>query len=141
MMATPCNRYMEMQVQTAPAENLVLMLYDGALRFARQAQVSLAEGRMQDAHNDLTRAQDILGELMGSLNMGDGEFWRLHEEAAKYGVDTYAIKPYPCGPERDQHDHLSEPHFRYGMESRTVTRVQGKESECEECTESVEETG
>lgn len=73
--------------------------------------------------------------------MGDGEFWRLHEEAAKYGVDTYAIKPYPCGPERDQHDHLSEPHFRYGMESRTVTRVQGKESECEECTEVVEETG
>lgn len=73
MMATPCNRYMEMQVQTAPAENLVLMLYDGALRFARQAKVSLAEGRMQDAHNDLTRAQDILGELMGSLNMDVGD--------------------------------------------------------------------
>ena len=76
MMATPCNRYMEMQVQTAPAENLVLMLYDGALRFARQAQVGLAEGRMQDAHNDLTRAQDILGELMGSLNMDAGEVAR-----------------------------------------------------------------
>lgn len=73
MMSTPCNRYMEMQVQTAPSENLVLMLYDGALRFARQAQVDLAEGRMQDAHNDLTRAQDILGELMGSLNMDAGD--------------------------------------------------------------------
>ncbi|HON42563.1 MAG TPA: flagellar export chaperone FliS [Bacillota bacterium] len=73
MMATPCNRYMEMQVRTAPAENLVLMLYDGALRFARQAQVDLAEGRMQDAHNNLTRAQDILGELMGSLNMDAGD--------------------------------------------------------------------
>ncbi len=73
MMATPCNRYMEMQVQTAPAENLVLMLYDGALRFARQAQVDLTEGRMQDAHNDLTRAQDILGELMSSLNMDAGD--------------------------------------------------------------------
>jgi len=83
MMATPCNRYMEMQVQTAPAENLVLMLYDGALRFARQAKVSLAEGRMQDAHNDLTRAQDILGELMGSLNMDAGDvahnLFRLYE--------------------------------------------------------------
>ncbi len=73
MMATPCNRYMEMQVQTAPAENLVLMLYDGALKFARQARSDLAEGRMQDAHNDLTRAQDILGELMSSLNMDAGE--------------------------------------------------------------------
>ncbi len=83
MMSTPCNRYMEMQVQTAPSENLVLMLYDGALRFARQARVSLAEGRMQDAHNDLTRAQDILGELMGSLNMDAGDvahnLFRLYE--------------------------------------------------------------
>ncbi len=83
MMPTPYNRYMETQVQTAPAENLVLMLYDGALRFARQAQVDLAEGRMQDAHNNLTRAQDILGELMGSLNMDMGEvaenLFRLYE--------------------------------------------------------------
>jgi flagellar protein FliS len=59
------------------------MLYDGALRFARQARVSLAEGRMQDAHNDLTRAQDILGELMGSLNMDAGDvahnLFRLYE--------------------------------------------------------------
>lgn len=63
------------------------------------------------------------------------EMWRLHEAAAEYGIDTYAIKPYPCGPERDQHDHLSEPHTRYGFEARDVTRMQGKESECEECTE------
>ena len=28
---------------------------------------------MQDAHNDLTRAQDILGELMGSLNLDAGD--------------------------------------------------------------------
>lgn len=65
------------------------------------------------------------------------ERFRLYEAAEEYGIDTYAIKPYPCGPERDHHDHLSEPHMEHGFEARTVSRVQGKESECIECTESI----
>lgn len=71
------------------------------------------------------------------VGMGDGEMWRIYESAAEYSVDMYAIKPYPCGPEPDHHDHLSEPHRRYGIEARTVTQVAGKESECEECTEPI----
>lgn len=67
--------------------------------------------------------------------MGDGEMWRVYEEAAAYGVDVHAIKPYPCGPEPDYHDHLGEPSPRSG--SRLVTRVPGRESECVECTEPV----
>jgi len=73
MIATAHNRYMEVQVQTAPPENLVLMLYDGAIRFATQAKADLAAGNREAAHNNLTRAQDIMGELMGSLNMELGE--------------------------------------------------------------------
>lgn len=73
MIATAHNRYMEVQVQTAPPENLVLMLYDGAIRFATQAKADLATGNREAAHNNLTRAQDIMGELMGSLNMELGE--------------------------------------------------------------------
>ena len=49
----------------------------------RSVNLGLAEGRMQDVHNNLTRAQDILGELMGSLNMDAGEvaqnLFRLYE--------------------------------------------------------------
>jgi len=72
MIATAHNRYMEVQVQTAPPENLVLMLYDGAMRFATQAKADLAAGNREAAHNNLTRAQDIMGQLMGSLNMEIG---------------------------------------------------------------------
>lgn len=56
----------------------------------------------------------------------------IYERADHYGVDASKIKPYPCGPEPDHHDHHSEPDAR-GW--RTVTRVASKESECEECTE------
>lgn len=66
-----------------------------------------------------------------------GEF--LWERGTHYGVDPDAIKPYPCGPEPERHNHLSEPDSRgYQL----VTIVAGRESECEECTEPVpNETG
>lgn len=63
------------------------------------------------------------------------EFFRLYESAEEYGIDTHQIKPYPCGAEPDHHDHVGEPDAR-GY--RWITRVQGKESECDECTEIVE---
>ena len=56
----------------------------------------------------------------------------IYQQAVHYGVDPDRIKPYECGPEPDHHDHHSAPDSR-GW--RTVTRVDGKESECEECTE------
>lgn len=61
----------------------------------------------------------------------------LYEACQEYGVDVGLIKPYPCGPEPDHHDHLGETHLWNGLEARTVTRVDGKESECEECTEEI----
>ncbi|KJL45600.1 hypothetical protein [Microbacterium trichothecenolyticum] len=57
------------------------------------------------------------------------------ERALLYGVDPDALKPYPCGPEPDRHEHLSP---RDARGAATVTVVWIKESECEECTEPVE---
>lgn len=57
-----------------------------------------------------------------------------YDRARHYGVDLDLIKPYPCGPEPQEHDHHGDPDAR-GW--RTVTRVAGPESECDECTELV----
>lgn len=57
-----------------------------------------------------------------------------YERAAHYGVNPDLIKPYPCGPEPEHHDH-NEP-----IEGSTwfeAHRITGKESECEDCTEAV----
>jgi hypothetical protein len=56
------------------------------------------------------------------------------ERAVFYGVPTDRIKPYPCGPEPTSHNHYG-PADRRGW--RSVHRIIGKESECEECTEPV----
>lgn len=59
-----------------------------------------------------------------------GDF--VFERAVHYGVPVDRIKPYPCGPEPDHHDH-------YVNGSRRVNRVTGKESECPDCTEDTPE--
>lgn len=70
-MSTVFNQYRQTAIQTAPQEQLVVMLYDGAVRFLEQAKVALQEGR--DASEPMTRAQDIIVELASSLNRSAGE--------------------------------------------------------------------
>lgn len=64
--------YKTMQVLSARPEKLILMLYDGAIRFIRQGSKAMEDGEMEQAHNSLIRAQNILVELMGSLNFDKG---------------------------------------------------------------------
>ena len=65
-------------------------------------------------------------------NNPEGCEW-VWERAVHYGIDPDVIKPYPCGPEPDHHDHWTQ---RDGHGSKTlIARVAGKESECPECTE------
>lgn len=65
--------YQVNQVQTQSQEKLVLMLYEGAMRFIRQAQEAVAAKRYDQTSYYLGRAQDILSELMVTLNFDAGE--------------------------------------------------------------------
>lgn len=61
-------QYSTMQAQTADRGELVVMLYQGAIKFLSRAAAALQAGNVLDAHNGLVRGQDIIAELMGSLN-------------------------------------------------------------------------
>jgi flagellar protein FliS len=67
------NAYKKNQINTATSEQLVLMLYDGARKFIKQAIVSLQDGDLQSAHHNLIRAQNIIAELMCGINYSAGE--------------------------------------------------------------------
>jgi flagellar protein FliS len=67
MTATPTNEYLRTMVMTASPEQLQLMLYDGALRFARQGRQGLAEQDFEAACEALLRAQKIILEMNASL--------------------------------------------------------------------------
>ena len=76
-------QYQRVQAETATPGQLVLMLYQGCIRFAQRGRVALEEGNHEAARRHLLRAQDIVAELMGSLNLeaGDlaGNLLRLYE--------------------------------------------------------------
>lgn len=72
---TPYGRpdaYRESAILTASPEQLVVLLYDGALRFLRQAQAAGGEGAAQHARDRLDRAEAIIDELLATLDMDAG---------------------------------------------------------------------
>ncbi len=67
------SQYRQVQTETASPGQLVLMLYSGARRFLRTADEALEAGDPQTAHVALTRSQDIIFELISSLDTSVGE--------------------------------------------------------------------
>jgi flagellar secretion chaperone FliS len=65
--------YRESAILTAPPERLVVMLYDGARRFLRQAAAAMREHDVPTAHDRLRRAEAILDHLLATLDMSQGE--------------------------------------------------------------------
>ena len=65
----PYAAYQERNIMTLSPGELTLMLYDGCAKALRRATLFLTEGGMEEAHNELLRAQNILAELQTTLDM------------------------------------------------------------------------
>lgn len=62
------NQYKQNAVLTATPEELTLMLYDGSIRFMNIAKYSIESKDVQQTHEALIRAQNIILELKATLN-------------------------------------------------------------------------
>jgi flagellar secretion chaperone FliS len=71
--AAQSNAYRESSILTASPEQLVVMLYDGAMRFLRQADAAVGQEGWMQAGERLQRAEAIIDELMATLNLDAGE--------------------------------------------------------------------
>ncbi|WP_059172707.1 flagellar export chaperone FliS [Bacillus sp. FJAT-27445] len=69
MVLKPNEIYQRNQVTTARPEELTLMLYNGGIKFLQQARVAIDKKDIPKAHSLITRVQDIVTELMVTLNM------------------------------------------------------------------------
>ena len=65
-------QYKKTQIETTPKEQILLMLYDGAVRFLHQAKAGFAEKNIEKIHNNLVRVQNIITEFETSLDMETG---------------------------------------------------------------------
>jgi flagellar secretion chaperone FliS len=66
--APKLNPYLRTKVLTASREELRLLLFDGAIKFARQAKGGIEQNDHEKAYENVIRAQKIVLELSSSLN-------------------------------------------------------------------------
>ena len=53
---------------TAPPEELVLMLYNGGMKFLKKAMIHLEDDNLEGCHVAVIRAQDIVIEFMSKVD-------------------------------------------------------------------------
>ena len=64
--------YKKAAVSTVDQRKLIVMLYDGAIKFLTIATDKMEKGDTYEAHRNLIRGKSIIAELLASLNMEAG---------------------------------------------------------------------
>lgn len=66
------NAYRNNQVTTAPQKKLIIMLYEGAIKNLKLAKLAMEEKQIEKINEYLIKAQNIIMELMTTLNFEVG---------------------------------------------------------------------
>ena len=69
---SPYRQYQKTQVTTASREKILLMLYEGAIRFTKQAHAAMLAKKIADKGKYISKATAILSELMATLDFKVG---------------------------------------------------------------------
>ena len=95
-MNNPYQNYFANQVQTASPEQVLIMLYDGAIRFLREARAAIEDGDRVGMLQKKSRVVAILTELSNTLDFEkggeiaenlDGLYWYMIRELTKANTD------------------------------------------------------
>jgi len=68
MTNNPYAKIKQNSIFTASPQELTLMLYNGAIKFANQAVQAIHNDNPKEAHAKIIRVEDIIQEFMGSLD-------------------------------------------------------------------------
>ncbi len=79
------NQYLSNQIATASREQILLMLYDGAIRFSKQAKQAIKNDNMADKGKYIGKTMAIISEFSNSLN---------HEIGGHIASDLDALYAY-----------------------------------------------
>ncbi len=72
MTMNPYKKYQTTQVTTASREKILLMLYEGAIRFTKQAHAAMLAKKIAEKGKYISKATAILSELMATLDFKVG---------------------------------------------------------------------
>jgi flagellar protein FliS len=61
-------QYQKASIETASREQILIMLYDGAIQFLNKAKVAMEAKDFEAIHNNLVGAQNIIQEFINSMD-------------------------------------------------------------------------
>ena len=69
----PYEAYSQIQVETADQKKLILMVYDAATRFCKEARQAITYGNVRNKGIAIQKAYDAIAELRKSLSLEKGK--------------------------------------------------------------------
>lgn len=127
------NAYQRIQTQTSSPGQLVVMLYNALANDLRRGEAALLRDDGEETHRALVRAQDIVMELMASLDREQGEdlatqladlyqyiYQRLLDANVKKDVDAVREVASLVTPLREAWIHAVEEDAASGPMARAV---------------------
>jgi flagellar protein FliS len=88
-MTSGATAYRQNSIDTATPGQLVVMLYDGVVTALGKAETALEAKRLDGAHEEFTRAQAIIMELLSTLDMSAGDV--AHSLASLYEYSHHQL--------------------------------------------------
>lgn len=79
-------QYKENSIFTASPEELTLMLYNGLVKFIMRGMDSIEKKNIQEANNNIIKAQNIVSEFMNTLDM------KYEISSSLYSIYDYMLR-------------------------------------------------
>ena len=80
----PFSQYRETQIKTSKQGQLIVLLYEGAMKFLKLALAELPQKKYDRVNQNILKAQDIITELILALDLDSGELAKK-----LYGLYSY----------------------------------------------------
>lgn len=99
-MTNPYQKYKQTSVQSASREKILLMLYEGAIKFTKLALKAIDEKKIADRGYNIGRAYDIIMELNNTLDHKvGGEIAKNLEQLYMFVMEQYTKANISGNPE------------------------------------------
>src|SRR5574344_2038400 len=66
------NQYKQNEIETATPEQILILLYDAAIRFLIKAKQAIEEKNIQETHNNIVACENIILEFMSTIDIKNG---------------------------------------------------------------------
>lgn len=127
-MKSAYDKYKQTSVQSASREKILLMLYEGAIRFVKQAMLAIDRKDIADRGMNIGRAFDIINELNNTLNHETGGEIALHLEQLYMFINEQLTKANATGQKKPLEDALKILETLYSGWVEAIERLKREEN-------------